>query len=53
MHWHGKPDGMRKSFDGLQALVRQGQGCDPLSGQALKRSCGASVAILQRVNAGC
>jgi len=23
VHWHGKPADMRKSFDGLQALVRQ------------------------------
>jgi len=29
----GQPVDMRKSFDGLQALVRQGLGCDPLSGQ--------------------
>ncbi|MDD3484324.1 hypothetical protein [Azovibrio restrictus] len=25
VHWHGKPAGMRKSFDGLQALVRQNE----------------------------
>jgi len=29
----GQPVDMRKSFDGLQALVRQSLRCDPLSGQ--------------------
>jgi transposase len=30
---YGRPVDMRKSFEGLQALVRQGLGDDPLSGQ--------------------
>jgi len=29
---YGQPADMRKSFDGLQALTRQGLGLDPLSG---------------------
>ena len=29
---YGKPADMRRSFDGLQALTRQGLGLDPLSG---------------------
>jgi transposase len=29
---YGQPCDMRKSFDGLQALVRQGLRCDPLDG---------------------
>ena len=29
---HGQPVDMRKSFDGLIALTRQGLGQDPLSG---------------------
>ena len=30
---YGRPADMRKSFDGLSALVRQELRCDPLSGQ--------------------
>jgi transposase len=32
VHLYGHPCDMRKSFDGLQALVRQGLGHDPLDG---------------------
>jgi transposase len=32
VHLYGQPCDMRKSFDGLQALVRHGLGEDPLSG---------------------
>lgn len=32
VHVYGQPVDMRKSFDGLQALVRHTLGCDPLSG---------------------
>jgi transposase len=32
VHLYGEPCDMRKSFDGLQALVRHGLGEDPLSG---------------------
>lgn len=32
VHLYGEPCDMRKSFDGLQALVRHGLGADPLSG---------------------
>ena len=31
-HLFGQPCDMRKSFDGLQALVRQSLGCDPSDG---------------------
>lgn len=33
VHLYGQPVDMRKSFDGLYALTRQGLGQDPLSGQ--------------------
>jgi len=33
VHLYGRPVDMRKSFDGLYALTRQGLGQDPLSGQ--------------------
>ena len=32
VHLYGQPVDMRKSFDGLYALTRQGLGLDPLSG---------------------
>ncbi|MDP1898539.1 MAG: IS66 family insertion sequence element accessory protein TnpB [Sulfurimicrobium sp.] len=32
VHLYGQPVDMRKSFDGLYALTRQGLGQDPLSG---------------------
>lgn len=32
VHLYGEPCDMRKSFDGLQALTRQGLGRDPLDG---------------------
>lgn len=32
VHLYGQPADMRRSFDGLQVLVRQGLGCDPLDG---------------------
>lgn len=32
VHLYGRPVDMRKSFDGLYALTRQGLGCDPLCG---------------------
>lgn len=32
VHLYGAPCDMRRSFDGLQALVRQGLGADPLDG---------------------
>jgi transposase len=32
VHLYGEPCDMRRSFDGLQALVRHGLGEDPLSG---------------------
>jgi transposase len=33
VHLYGRPVDMRKSYDGLYALTRQGMGLDPLSGQ--------------------
>ena len=33
VHVYGRPTDMRKSFDGLYALTRQGLGLDPLSGR--------------------
>lgn len=33
VHLYGQPVDMRKSFDGLYTLTRQGLGQDPLSGQ--------------------
>jgi transposase len=33
VHLYGQPVDMRKSFDGLYALTRQGLGQDPLSGR--------------------
>ena len=33
VHLYGQPVDMRKSFDGLYALTRQGLGLDPLSGR--------------------
>jgi transposase len=33
VHLYGEPVDMRKSFTGLYALVRQGLGADPLSGE--------------------
>lgn len=33
VHLYGQPVDMRRSFDGLYALTRQGMGLDPLSGQ--------------------
>lgn len=32
VYLYGQPADMRRSFDGLQALVRQGLGADPLDG---------------------
>ncbi len=32
VHLYGAPCDMRRSFDGLQAMVRQGLGADPLDG---------------------
>ena len=32
VHLYGQPTDMRRSFDGLQALTRQGLGADPLDG---------------------
>ena len=32
VHLYGEPCDMRRSFDGLQALVRQGLGADPTNG---------------------
>ena len=41
VHLYGQPVDMRKSFDGLYALTRQGLGQDPLSGR--ERRCGLEV----------
>lgn len=32
VHLYGQPCDMRRSFDGLQVLVREGLGCDPTDG---------------------
>jgi len=32
VHLYGQPCDMRRSFDGLQVVVRQGLGCDPTDG---------------------
>jgi len=52
VHLYGQPVDMRKSFDGLYALTRQGLGQDPLSGNLFafinRRACQIKVLYFDR-----